>query len=113
MATAQMQLSMACENPKCKHALKIEVTYTVAKNVPAVSLQDGLHAAAVTLGYRRVHSPGATPQVFCAICTGPIACKRCGAPLDEGPCGCLGQPLLERFDVDRLIEEGQGDADRG
>lgn len=107
MSTATIRLNMNCSRKGCKHSFGIEVCITVAKGAPAVSLQTALEAAGVPLGYARVHVPGSTPQVFCASCKGPVACRRCGFD----PCGCLG--VAPAFDVDRYIEEGVTDADRG
>lgn len=108
MSTGTMVLNLRCENPKCKHALLLEVCTTIAKGQPAVSLEPAMQAAAVVLGYARVHAPGTTPRVLCGACRGRTVCRACGIER-------VGDDLCAypSFDVDRVIEEGAGDADRG
>jgi len=104
MATGTLVLNLACSSKGCKHTLLLEVCTTVAKGAPAVSLEGAMQAAAVMLGYARVHAPGATPEVLCATHRGRTVCRACNIER-------IGNDLCAypSFDVDRVLEQGAGD----
>lgn len=105
MALATMDLGIACENPKCKHAVRVIVVTTLAKASPPVSLESALQAAAVAIGMVRVHTPGAKPRILCAACRGRTICRACGIERTEDPNRGPFLCASPSFEVDRVIEE--------